>query len=168
MGKKAGGVPSVALEAHASECESLVMKAAEGLPKGKRITGKIFTRLYREALEAMTKKYGTDFSKYKMGDIVSRAHLERKWKKASVEFGKMEKEFPGWELQSPSAKVGDIVDLPQGKVRYDGSWEPVGDKPRIYQYTPTEGVAKGMTFATKGQSLGEIAKGALKIAKGRK
>lgn len=167
MGKRAKGVPSAVLEAHAYEFEGIFMKAVEGLPAGKRITGETFNRLYKEALRAMTKKYGTDFSKYKMGDIVSRAHLERKWKKASAEFGKMEKEFPGWELQSPSAKVGDIIDLPKGKVRYDGSWEPVGTKPRIYQYTPTEGAAKGMTFATKGQSLREIAKGALKIIKGK-
>jgi len=162
--KRVGGVPSAVLEAHAYEFERMFMKAVEELPVGKRIDSATFNRLYKESLGAMTEKYGTDLSKYKMGEVVRKAHLGRKWRRAEAEFESMAKEFPGWELKSEApSKVGEIVELPQGKARFDGIQEGFGTIPQTYQYTFKEGLAKGSSFSSRTQKPADVAAAAQKI-----
>jgi len=165
--KRPGGVRVEALEAHAYEFERLFMKAVDELPdmkgsksyQGKRIDTATFDRLYKEAIGTMVEKYGTDLSKYRMSEIVNRAHLERKFKM-------VEKEHPGlsFELKSVAPpKVGEMVKSPGGKVRYDGTWEAMGDRPMLHQYTLQEGLGRGMTLTTKTQRAKDIDKAVLRV-----
>jgi len=130
------------------------MKAMEALPAGKRITGETFNRLYKESLRAMTEKYGTDFSKYKMREIVSRAHMERNWERL-VREGELKSIAP--------AKVGEIVELPQGKARFDGIQEGFGTIPQTYMYTFQEGPVKGGSFVSRSQRPADVAAAGQKI-----
>ena len=153
--KRRGGVSDAVLEAHAYEAEPLLMREIAKLPKGERMSMETYDRVYKEALGAMTEKWGTDFSKYKMRDIVSRAHLGRKWAKRG-------------ELQSAAPpKIGEMVELPGGKARYDGVWEAFGSHPERFQYTFREGIAKGDTFVSGSHKAADVAAAGLRKIKMR-
>jgi len=85
---RAAGVKRVnlaVLEAHAYEFEGMYLDAVKKLPKEQKPDMALFMRIYDEAKQSMFAKYGTNLSAYKMEEIVSKAHLERKWKMLEAE-----------------------------------------------------------------------------------
>jgi len=72
------------LEAQTYEFEPLFMREVAKLPKGAKMSMETWNRLYDESFANMLTKYGTDFSKYKMSDIVGKGHLARKGELQSV------------------------------------------------------------------------------------
>ena len=154
---KAQGVKKVTLamlEAHTYEFEPLFLREVAKLPKGKKMSMETWNQLYDEAFQNMLGKYGTDFSKYKMSEIVSKAHLERNWDRL-VREGELKSVAP--------SKIGEMVETPYGKAKYDGPQPGFGSIPDSHMYTFQEGIAKGGSFNPRTQRPEDVAKAAKQI-----
>lgn len=147
-------MPTAALEAHAYEFERMFLDKVGKLAPGERATTKLFKETYNEALGSMRKKYGPNLRGYKMMDIVGERDMARMARRI--------------ELKSAAPpKIGEMVELPGGKARFDGTWEAFGSHPERQQYTFLEGIAKGDTFVSGSHKAADVAKAGMRKIKMR-